>query len=67
MEEYFQLLNRYYDKIYVLSIESADARREIFTKRFKGLDLTFFYGADKNKFSYEEVKEIGRASCRERV
>ena len=59
MEEYFQLLNRYYDKIYVLSIESATARRELFTKRFKSLDFTFFYGADKNKFSYEEVKERG--------
>lgn len=59
MEEYFQLLNQYYDKIYVLSIESATARRKLFTERFKGLDFTFFYGADKNKFSLEELKDKG--------
>lgn len=56
MQEYFQLLNRYYDKIYVLSVESAKARREAFTERFRGLDYSFFFGADKNKFSIEEVE-----------
>lgn len=59
MEEYFQLLNQYYDKIYVLSIALAISRRELFTERFKGLDFTFFYGADKNKFTLEEVKDSG--------
>ena len=29
MQEYFQLLNDYYDKIYVLSVEAAVTRREI--------------------------------------
>ena len=60
MQEYFQLLNQYYEKIYVLSIESAEARRELFAKRFKGLDYAFFFGADKNKFTIEEagVKNI---------
>ncbi len=56
MQEYFQLLNQYYDKIYVLSIESAAARRELFTQRFKGLNYSFFFGADKNKFSIEEIE-----------
>ena len=56
MQEYFQLLNQYYDKIYVLSIESAAERRELFTQRFKGLEYSFFFGADKNKFSIEEAK-----------
>ncbi|MEI2739861.1 MAG: glycosyltransferase family 25 protein [Chitinophagaceae bacterium] len=59
MQEYFQHLNRYYDKIYVLSVESAVARRELFAERFKGLNYTFFFGADKNKFSIEEIKEKG--------
>ena len=59
MEEYFQLLNQYYDKIYVLSIALAITRRELFIERFKGLDFTFFYGADKNNFTMEEVKENG--------
>jgi len=55
MQEYFQLLNQYYDKIYVLSVESAVARRELFSERFRGLNYSFFFGADKSKFSIEDV------------
>ena len=55
MQEYFQLLNQYYDRIYVLSIESAAARRELFAQRFTGLNYSFFFGADKNKFTVEEA------------
>lgn len=60
MKEYFEYLNRYYDKIYVLSVESAAVRRENFTKYFQGLQYSFFFGADKNKFTIEELvqKEI---------
>jgi len=59
MLQYFELLNKYYDKIYVLSIESAVTRRELFTEQFKGLNYSFFFGAVKNKFSLEEKKEKG--------
>jgi glycosyl transferase, family 25 len=59
MQEYFQQLNQYYDKIYVLSVESAIARRELFADRFKGLQYSFFFGADKNKFSIEDVTAKG--------
>ena len=55
MQDYFQLLNQYYDKIYVLSIESAAVRRDLFARRFKGLNYSFFFGADKNKFTIEEA------------
>ncbi len=55
MKDYFQHLNGYYDKIYVLSIESAGNRRQLFAKRFAGLNYSFFFGADKNKFTVEEV------------
>ena len=60
MQEYFELLNRYYDKIYVLSVESAAERREKFANYFQGLQYSFFFGADKNKFTIEELvqKEI---------
>jgi glycosyl transferase family 25 len=57
MQEYFQHLNSYYDKVYVLSIQAAEERRSLFVKRFEGLAFEFFFGADKNKFSIEEVKE----------
>ena len=57
MQEYFQQLNQYYDKIYVLSVEAAAERRKLFTNRFKGLEYSFFFGADKNKFTVEETIE----------
>jgi glycosyl transferase family 25 len=59
MQQYFQLLNQYYDKIYVLSVSSAGERRKLFTDRFQGLQYTFYYGADKNKFTIDEVLEKG--------
>jgi glycosyl transferase family 25 len=55
MQESFKYLNNYYDKIYTLSVESAALRRELFAKRFEGLCYSFFFGADKNKFTVEEA------------
>ena len=55
MSSVFTLLNDYYDKVYVLSVRPAEWRRKIFEERFKGLNYTFFYGADKNNFSVEEL------------
>jgi glycosyl transferase, family 25 len=57
MQGYFQQLNQYYDKIYVLSVEAAAIRRELFAQHFKGLEYSFFFGADKNKFTIEETIE----------
>lgn len=57
MQEYFQLLNNYYNKVYVLSVRSAEARRELFAERFSGLDYSFFFGADKNNFTINELIE----------
>ena len=59
MQLHFQYLNDYYDKIYVLSVEAAETRRKAFSARFAGLDYSFFFGADKNKFSIEELIEKG--------
>ena len=55
MIEYFKLLNSYYDKIYVLTVEAVASRRKRFAERFDGLEYSFFYGADKNKFTPEEL------------
>ena len=57
MQEYFQLLNNYYDKIYVLSVHAAEARRKLFEQRFAGLNYSFFFGADKNNFTIKELIE----------
>ncbi len=55
----FQHLNQYYDHIYVLSVASAETRRNQFAERFAGLNYSFFFGADKNKFSVEEAAAKG--------
>ena len=57
MNESFSLLNNYYDKVYVLSVASAEARREKFVERFRGLAYSFYYGADKNTFTIEDVEQ----------
>lgn len=50
-------LNEYYDHVYVLSVAVAEERRKLFAERFRGLDYSFFYGADKNNFTVEELME----------
>lgn len=57
MENNWKLLNDYYDKAYVISVKSAEHRRERFAKRFAGLNYSFFFGADKNNFSINELIE----------
>jgi glycosyl transferase, family 25 len=51
------ILNDHYDKIYVLSVHAAEARRKLFAERFEGLSYSFFYGADKNNFIVNELIE----------
>jgi glycosyl transferase family 25 len=57
MQPYFKQLNEYYDKIYVLSVRSAETRRGFFEERFLGLDYSVFFGADKNEFTPAELIE----------
>jgi glycosyl transferase family 25 len=55
MQKNFQFLNEYYDKIYVLSVQPAEERRKLFDERFAGLKYEYFYGANKNSFTPEEL------------
>lgn len=57
MNESLALLNNYYDKVYILSVEAAEVRRNLFTDQFTGLNYSFFFGADKNKFRTEDLIE----------
>ena len=57
MKSYWEILNNYYDHIYVISVKSADKRRESFTERFSGLNYSFFYGADKKDLNIVELIE----------
>ena len=55
MKSYWEILNKYYDHIYVISVLSASNRRESFAERFSGLNYSFFYGADKKDLTTEEL------------
>ncbi|HUQ97093.1 MAG TPA: glycosyltransferase family 25 protein [Chitinophagaceae bacterium] len=55
MQNDFEIFNRYFDKVYVLSVTAAVQRREKFKRRFEGLQYEFFYGADKTAFSIEDL------------
>ena len=57
MKSYWEILNNYYDHIYVISVQSAGKRRESFAELFSGLNYSFFYGADKKDFTIEELIE----------
>lgn len=46
-QSYFDALNQFYEKIYVITIEKAVTRREKLKPLLEGLDYTFFYGKDK--------------------
>ncbi len=59
MDHPLSALNTYYDRIYVLSVKAAEERRQLFARRFEGLQYSFFYGADKNKFSIEDLVKTG--------
>jgi len=57
MKSYWEILNNYYDHIYVISVQSAAKRRESFAGRFSGLNYSFFYGADKKDLAIEDLME----------
>lgn len=59
MKEFYEYLNRYYDKIYVLSVQTATDRRQLFASHFEGLEYDFFFGADKKNFSVKEAESSG--------
>lgn len=55
----FDCLNRYYDQVYVVSVEAASERRARFDARFNGLKYQYFFGADKNRFTIEQLEQDG--------
>ncbi len=55
----FETLNRYYDQVYVLSVEAASDRRARFDAHFQGLRYQYFFGADKNRFTLEQLQQEG--------
>ena len=53
--EPYQSLNGFYDHIYVVSVRAAVERRIRFDQRFQGLKYEYFFGADKDQFTIDQL------------
>lgn len=53
------ILNQYFDKIYVVTIPRATDRHELVRKQLNGVNFEFFYGADKQQFTLDEAISKG--------
>lgn len=59
MNPFFNILNNFFDKIYVLTIPSATDRHKEFAAAMKGLRFEFFYGIEKQTLDHAHLKESG--------
>jgi glycosyl transferase family 25 len=53
----FEPLNNFFDKIFVITLERSVDRQIHIKETLQGLRYEFFFGADKNNFSVEELKQ----------
>ena len=53
------LLNEFFDHIYVINLERAEDRREHIETIFKDVDFEFFVASDKNNINYQKALEDG--------
>ena len=59
MQTIFDLLNHFFDKIYVITLQRATDRHLHIQKELNGLHYEFFYGKDKNEFSVSTLEQKG--------
>lgn len=59
MANSFDSLNNFFSHTYVITLQRATQRHENIKKDLAGLNYTFFFGADKNNFSIEQLKQDG--------
>ena len=57
LQSFFDALNRYFDRIYVITLLRATDRHAHFKKELEGLDYTIFYGQDKLEFDVKDLEE----------
>ena len=55
-QQFFQALNSFFDKVYVITLSRAADRHEHMKQELAGLRYDFFLGKDKQQFSVEELK-----------
>lgn len=56
---FFNALDTYFDKIYVITLKRATDRHEHIRKELEGLRYEFFFGKDKQEYSLEKLKSQG--------
>lgn len=59
MQPYFDLLNHFFDHIYVITLQRATDRHAHIQKELKGLQYQLFYGKDKKTFTGVELQQSG--------
>ena len=59
MNPFLNILNNFFDKIYVLTIPSAKERQEEFARTMNGLKFHFFYGIEKQYLDHEDLQQSG--------
>lgn len=50
-----EIINNYFDNIYVITLERAVERQEKIKEVLSGLNYSFFYGKDKNNFLIDDL------------
>lgn len=59
MQPYFDLLNHFFDHIYVITLRRAHDRHQHLQKELKGLTYQLFYGKDKKEFTAAQLEQQG--------
>ncbi len=59
LQLFFETLNNFFDKIYVITLKRATERHEHIHKELKGLTYELFFGVDKQEFDIEDLKKRG--------
>lgn len=59
LQPFFTLLNKTFDRIYLITLQRATDRHEHVYKELEGLKYDFFYGHDKLSFDIEGLKQRG--------
>lgn len=59
MNNRFEILNSYFDKIFVLYLPRLSDRVSALQKNLAGLDYELFEGIDKNKITIDEMRSTG--------
>jgi glycosyl transferase family 25 len=57
MTSTFEILNNFFDKIFVITLRRATERHEHIKKELDGLNYEFYFGEDKNDHSIHELEE----------